>query len=669
MRIIFKIGWRRGPAVLSLLFILAGTLAAPPSWSQARKDRTVFDRLEQIAWRDGRVPVIVKLDVPRIGELTAASAQFKSGEIPPSAQRDLAAADLALKDAIELTAWKVFSDLQGTEFKATNIYKSIPYAAIMASPQALNLLYNSPVVLGIEENALIRLDDPVPDSEGSKGGKFPASGPDRPALDGTASLVGATTAWTWGFTGKNWYVAVLDTGIRKTHQFFTGKSVIEACFSLGRDGSGGEGDCPNGNATMFGPGSAAHHPSEYSGYDHGTHVSGIATGNYGSLAGIAKDAGIIAVQVFTKFTPSDCGTSYSCVMSWSSDQLAGLDHIYSIRGSYRIAAVNMSLGGGRYSSFCDGDSRKAAIDNLWNAGIATAIATGNNGYCNAVGAPGCISSAVSVGASTNGDAESTFNNWHATAQRLFAPGSSIYSSTGASDSSYASWNGTSMATPHVAGTWAVMKQALASGGVGEFLNWLRTTGVSIKSVCDSYVQGIPRIRIDKALQQFVKFTLNLQAGANGSTNPAPGNYTYTPGATVSISATPGEYSIFSGWTGDASGTASPLTVTMNGNRTIGANFRYVYAPAATGKQTVNRNFAQAEYINNLTWTPDSRNAGLTIANYRIYTVSGSATTLLAEVGGDATSYVHRNAGKGSREYRIAAVASGVEGAPVSVTAQ
>lgn len=669
MGMIEKFLFRRGVSAFGLLLVLAGILVIP-TWAQSRKDRAVFDRLEPIAWKEGRVRVIVKLYVPRIGELTAASTQYKSGQASVTEQKDITAADLALQEAIELSAWTVLSDLQGTEFIATNFYKSIPYLAIVVSPQALNLLYNSPDVLGIEENSLIRLDDPDQEDEvAKKSESISEPNVDRPALDGTAPLVGATTAWTWGFTGKNWYVAVLDTGIRKSHQFFTGKSVIEACFSLGRDGVGGAGDCPNGSATMSGPGSAAHYPSNYIGYDHGTHVSGIAAGNYGSLGGIAKDAGIIAVQVFTKFTSSDCGTSSPCVMTWTSDQLAGLDYIYSIRGSYQIASVNMSLGGGRYTNPCDSDSRKAAIDNLWNAGIATAIATGNNGYCFGISAPACISSAVAVGSSTNSDTESGFNNWFPTRQSLMAPGSSIYSSTGASDSSYASWDGTSMATPHVAGAWAVMKQALASGGVGEFLYWLQATGAAVKSICDNYDDALPRIRIDKALQQFVKFVLSLQTSANGSTNPGPGSYSYIPGSQVTVTATPAQYSLFKGWSGDVSGTASPLTVTMNGNRTVRAEFQYIYAPAATGKQSINRNFAQAEYINNLTWTPNPNNEGLNIASYRIYTVKGSTATILVEVGATTTTYIHRNAGKGSLEYKIAAVVNGIEGASASITVQ
>jgi len=145
---------------------------------------------------------------------------------------------------------------------------------------------------------------------------------------------------------------------------------------------------------MTGPGSAVHHSSTYSGYDHGTHVSGIAAGNYGSLAGVAKNANIIAVQIFSEFSASECDSSSPCVRSWNSDMLSGLNYIYSIRGSYNIAAVNMSLGGGIYYSPCDSDSSKAAIDNLRSVGIATAIATGNDEWCYGISSPACISSSA-----------------------------------------------------------------------------------------------------------------------------------------------------------------------------------------------------------------------------------------------------------------------------------
>jgi subtilisin family serine protease len=269
---------------------------------------------------------------------------------------------------------------------------------------------------------------------------------DPPTLGESVSLIGADAAWDLGYTGAGWYVAILDTGIRRTHEFFQGKTIVEACFSNG-------GDCPNGQTEMAGPGAAAHYENIYQGWDHGTHVAGIATGNKGTYFGVAKDSHIIAIQIFSRFSADECGGT-PCVMSWSSDQLKALEYVYLLRGTYSIASVNMSLGGGSYSTYCDTDSRKSAIDNLRAVNIATVIATGNNGYCGYVSSPSCISTAVAVGATDKTDVEAYYSNWSVALQDLFAPGSSIRSSTGDSDNSYESWSGTSMATPHVAGAWA-----------------------------------------------------------------------------------------------------------------------------------------------------------------------------------------------------------------------
>jgi subtilisin family serine protease len=456
--------------------------------------------LRQKALTEGNVKIIIKLLVPNIDELTAASNNF--GTVEPGLEHTWGGynADRALAEAIEFVAEEVLFDLNMTYYEVNHIYLSIPYMALNVSVEALEILQNLPIVLDILEDKPIELIMPVTDGNEAKGENTTTSTNDldSPQLDNTVSIIGADTAWSMGYTGSGRYVAILDTGIRKTHEFFTGKTIVEACYALGEDGVGGAGDCPNGFAIMTGSGSAAHHPNTYQGWDHGTHVSGIATGNYGTLYGVAKDANIISVQVFSKFSAGYCGGT-PCVLSWNSDQLAGLDYVYSIRGSYSISSVNMSLGGGAYSSNCDSDTRKATIDNLRAAGIATAIATGNNGYCGYISSPSCISTAVSVGSSTDADQESGFNNWHATLQELFAPGSSVYSSTGDSDSSYESWNGTSMATPHVAGAWALIKQALPSGTVSGILSVLQSTGVPITSVCDGYTMPIPRIQIDAAI--------------------------------------------------------------------------------------------------------------------------------------------------------------------------
>ena len=83
-----------------------------------------------------------------------------------------------------------------------------------------------------------------------------------------------------------------------------------------------------------------------------------------------------------------------------SDVLRGMERVYALRGSYNIAAVNMSLGTeDTYSSSCDRSipAIKAMIDQLKAAGIATVISSGNDGVSNGLSMPACISSAVSVG--------------------------------------------------------------------------------------------------------------------------------------------------------------------------------------------------------------------------------------------------------------------------------
>ena len=102
--------------------------------------------------------------------------------------------------------------------------------------------------------------------------------------------------------------------------------------------------------------------------------------------------------------------------------------------------MNLSLGGGKYSANCDSEPEKPAIDNLRSAGIATVVASGNDGYRDSISAPACISSAVSVGSTTDSDTVSSFANL-ASILSLLAPGSSINSSV--PGGGFAVWSGTS----------------------------------------------------------------------------------------------------------------------------------------------------------------------------------------------------------------------------------
>jgi subtilisin family serine protease len=161
----------------------------------------------------------------------------------------------------------------------------------------------------------------------------------------------------------------------------------------------------------------------------------------------------------------------------------------------------MSLGGGAYDSSCDLDPRKTIIDQLRAAKIATVIATGNNGPCNYVAAPSCISSAISVGASDKNDSEASYNNYHPSLQDFFAPGSEILSATSTTNSSYESWNGTSMATPHIAGAVALLRGAFPEAGVTKIEGALKKHGTNLIGLCQG-ATAIPRINVDVTIQKF-----------------------------------------------------------------------------------------------------------------------------------------------------------------------
>jgi subtilisin len=454
------------PLLLLVLFALILTQAQGLAQPTAAESSLEVDALIVKAQANGTVPIIVGLKVG----------------FQPEGSLDGLASVQNQRNAISMAQDALLTQLTAFNAQSVKMFAYIPYMAMWVDEAALTFLSTSRDVTSIEEDVAV-----------------------PPTLAESVPLIGAPTVWASGYTGSGQVVAILDTGVDKTHPFLTGKVVSEACYSS--NGGGAVSVCPGGvNSTATGSG--VNCSTSISGCTHGTHVAGIVAGkDNGSIgfSGVAKDANIIAIQVFSRFdSASSCGSSPApCARTFFSDVILGLQQVQTLSSSFTVAAVNMSLGGGRYytQAACDSAnaSIKAAIDNLRSLNIATVIASGNNGYTGSMAAPGCISSAVSVGSTGDGssgttrDAVMSYSN-SASFLNLLAPGSKINSSQ--PGNAWANWEGTSMATPHVAGAWALLKSRVPEATVTDVLAALTTTGLSVTDSRNGVTK--PRIQVDLA---------------------------------------------------------------------------------------------------------------------------------------------------------------------------
>ncbi|MGQ0658685.1 MAG: S8 family serine peptidase [Chromatiales bacterium] len=456
---------RAFPVRLGALLILLTTGAAqaveykgadPPA---IKAPAASYEALLEKARTADRVRVIVRLQVPFAAEGRLA--------------RPKAVTDQRL--SIARTQDSLLRRLQSHAMVSVKRFKYSPYCAMEVEAAALEALRASPEVADIIEDVAV-----------------------PPLLQNSVPHIGANQAWVQGYSGTGQSVAILDTGVDRSHSFLSGKVVAEACFSTTYAFDSASSLCPNGADQQIGNGAGVNCSGVF-GCEHGTHVAGIAAGRGVTFSGVARDASIISVQVFSRFDdPFFCSFLDPCLASYSSDQMQALEWVYDRRGTFAIAAVNMSLGGGGFQTHCDVDPRKPSMDNLRSVGIATVVAAGNDGFCGAISAPACISTAISVGATNDSDRVPFFSN-SARILDLFAPGVGITSSV--PGNAFESLSGTSMAAPHVAGTWAILKSRVPTASVDTVLSALRSTGVNVTDAACAEVTK-PRIQVDAALTTF-----------------------------------------------------------------------------------------------------------------------------------------------------------------------
>jgi subtilisin family serine protease len=234
--------------------------------------------------------------------------------------------------------------------------------------------------------------------------------------------IGAGIVHDSGNTGSGVRVAILDTGIDKTHS-----DLNDNCIG-GHDFVNDDSDPMDDNG-------------------HGTHCAGIvaAKDNGEGVVGVAPEAHLYAVKVL------DSGGSGSV-----SNVIAGIE--WSVTNDMQV--LSMSFGGG------DSESMEAACDAAYTAGIVVVASAGNNGNPpgrgDNVGYPARYDSVIAVAATDSNDIRA---RWSSTGPdvELAAPGVGIYSTY--LDGGYATKSGTSMACPHVAGTAAlVIYSSIADNG-------------------------------------------------------------------------------------------------------------------------------------------------------------------------------------------------------------
>ena len=333
---------------------------------------------------------------------------------------------------------------------------------------ALNELEDDPNVESIYTNKIyqILLDDSIP--------QINADDVHNYQIDGQK------------ITGAGETICVVDTGIDTDHPAFQGRILNQYCY-CGLSG----GCCFNGTSETS---------TAEDDHGHGTHVSGIAAGNDSIYRGVAYEAGIVAVKV--------CNSRGSCS---ADDVIAGIDYCTSKVDEYNISAISISIGDSvSHNSYCNDDPFNPSINAAVEKNISVVIASGNNGYTSGISSPSCVENAIPVGAVNIADGIS-FNR--GLILDLVAPGISItapYRGGGTATSS-----GTSMATPHVSGSIALLRQywRLAYNSVpfpAQLENKLFLTGAMVDDIANSG-KNYSRIDLYESIKPLINFTDEVPA--------------------------------------------------------------------------------------------------------------------------------------------------------------
>lgn len=284
---------------------------------------------------------------------------------------------------------------------------------------------------------------------------------------GYFNRIDAPQAWD-NITGDpDVVIAVLDTGVRSTHQDI-GK-LVQGCNTTG---SFSETNCGSDSGDVHG---------------HGSGVAGTAaalTNNGTGVAGVCWGCSVMPVKVL-----GDTGSGST------TDVIQGIIYAanYAINNQNERVIINMSFG-----RTCSGGittSEQNAIDFAWNNNVLVTTSAGNTAN-SSTQCPANANNVIAVSATTNSDNLASFSSFGNDVD-LAAPGVSIYNVRGVNNSAYTFWSGTSFSSPITAGIAGLVWSANPSLTNAEVDQMLRDTA---EDIGDPFLFGDGRVNADLAVE-------------------------------------------------------------------------------------------------------------------------------------------------------------------------
>lgn len=251
------------------------------------------------------------------------------------------------------------------------------------------------------------------------------------------SNIDVLRAWTKGYDGGGVKIAVVDSGVRSSHQDLLSANIIAGCNLL------------NGTTNTI----------DETG--HGTFVTGIiaaAINNSIGIAGICDQATIIPIKCFGG--------------EGSTDASYIVQAVYKAVDTYDCDVINLSLG-----IAVNLQSLKQALDYAESKGVIVVAAVGNFGITD-LSYPAAYSNVVGVGSIDRNNNICDFSRRNSSVC-VVAPGSELISTGYSSDYSYIKGQGTSFSTPHAVAVAAILKQFRADADVDDFIEILKQSSVDL----------------------------------------------------------------------------------------------------------------------------------------------------------------------------------------------